>query len=81
MTCLFTDNSPGFGSVAKHTAASTHETGLDVTTMSASSTQVFILEVMGRYTGWIAAVSGLAQLKEGKAPHSILLPEIAHQLL
>ncbi|MDP5069574.1 MAG: 6-phosphofructokinase [Congregibacter sp.] len=72
-----TDNSPGFGSVAKYVAISTREAALDVASMCASSTKVFILEVMGRHAGWIAAASGLAAEQEGDAPHCILFPEIA----
>jgi len=37
---------------------------------------VFILEVMGRHAGWIAAAGGLAQLNGKGAPHVILFPEI-----
>ena len=55
-----TDNSPGFGSVAKYVAVSTMEASLDVESMASSSTKVFILEVMGRHAGWIAAAAGLA---------------------
>ena len=51
----FTDNCPGFGSVAKYIATSTKEAALDVKSMSNSSTKVFIFEVMGRHAGWIAA--------------------------
>ena len=72
-----TDNSPGFGSVAKYVAVSTREAALDVASMCATSTKVFILEVMGRHAGWIAAASGLAAQQEGDAPHIILFPEIA----
>ncbi|MBV1873003.1 MAG: 6-phosphofructokinase [Gammaproteobacteria bacterium] len=72
-----TDNSPGFGSVAKYVAISTREAGLDVSSMCASSTNIFILEVMGRHAGWIAAAGGLAQEQEGDPPHIILFPEIA----
>lgn len=72
----FTDNSPGFGSVAKYVAVSIREAGLDVASMAATSTKVFIFEVMGRHAGWIAAASGLAAEREGDAPHIILLPEI-----
>ena len=72
-----TDNSPGFGSVAKYVAISTREAALDVASMCASSTKVFILEVMGRHAGWIAAAAGLAAEQEGDAPHCILFPEIA----
>ncbi len=73
----FTDNCPGFGSVAKYVAISTLEAGLDVASMASSSTKVFILEVMGRHAGWIAAAAGLAAEKAGDPPHIILFPEIA----
>ena len=73
----FTDNSPGFGSVAKYIAISTKEAGLDVASMAETSTKVFILEVMGRHAGWIASAAGLAQEKKGDPPHLILFPEIA----
>lgn len=72
----FTDNSPGFGSVAKYIAVSTREAGLDVASMYATSTKVFIMEVMGRHTGWIAAASGLASEGKDEPPHIILFPEI-----
>jgi len=72
-----TDCSPGFGSVAKYVAVSTKEASLDIASMAASSTKVFILEVMGRHAGWIAAASGLAAQVEGDPPHIILFPEIA----
>lgn len=72
----FTDNSPGFGSVAKYVAVSIREAGLDVASMALTSTKIFILEVMGRHAGWIAAASGLAREVEGDAPHIILFPEI-----
>ena len=72
----FTDCSPGFGSVAKYVATSTLEAGLDVKSMAETSTKVFILEVMGRHTGWIAASSCLAAAKAGDPPHIILLPEV-----
>lgn len=71
-----TDNSPGFGSVAKYVAVSVREAALDVASMARTSTKVFILEVMGRHAGWIAAAGGLAAEQEGDAPHIILFPEI-----
>ena len=71
-----TDTCPGFGSVAKYTAISTREAALDVMSMSRTSTKVFILEVMGRHAGWIAAAAGLAGEKAGEAPHIILFPEV-----
>lgn len=72
----FTDNSPGFGSVAKYVAVSIREAGLDVASMALTSTKVFILEVMGRHAGWIAASAGLAAEEDGDSPHIILFPEI-----
>ena len=71
-----TDNCPGFGSVAKYVAVSIKEAALDVASMAETSTKVFIMEVMGRHAGWIAAAGGLAAEKEGDAPHIILFPEI-----
>ncbi|MDR3501449.1 MAG: 6-phosphofructokinase [Legionella sp.] len=75
----FTDACPGFGSVAKYVAISTKEAGFDVASMAASSTKVFILEVMGRHAGWIAAASGLASEHPSEPPHIILLPEITFE--
>ena len=71
-----TDNCPGFGSVAKYVAVSTKEAALDVLSMAKTSTKVFVLEVMGRHAGWIAAAGGLAGSDAGDAPHIILFPEI-----
>ena len=73
----FTDNCPGFGSVAKYVALSTREAAFDIASMCATSTKVFILEVMGRHAGWIAGAAGLASRSEAEAPHIILFPEIA----
>jgi len=71
-----TDNCPGFGSVAKYVAISTREAALDVLSMARTSTKVFVLEVMGRHAGWIAAAGGLAGKNPEDAPHIILFPEI-----
>ncbi len=71
-----TDNCPGFGSVAKYIAVSILEASLDVASMASSSTKIFVLEVMGRHAGWIAAAGGLAQRKKGDPPHIILFPEL-----
>jgi 6-phosphofructokinase 1 len=72
-----TDTCPGFGSVAKYVAVSTMEAGLDVASMAESSTKIFVLEVMGRHAGWIAASSGLAKDNPLAPPHIILFPEVA----
>lgn len=71
-----TDNCPGFGSVAKYVAVSTKEAALDVLSMAKTSTKVFVLEVMGRHAGWIAAAGGLAGNSQAEAPHIILFPEV-----
>jgi 6-phosphofructokinase 1 len=71
-----TDCCPGFGSVAKYVAVSIREAGFDVASMARTSTKVFVMEVMGRHAGWIAAAGGLAANKPGDAPHIILFPEI-----
>ncbi|NNF50974.1 MAG: 6-phosphofructokinase [Gammaproteobacteria bacterium] len=71
-----TDTCPGFGSVAKYVAVSTQEAALDVESMASTSTKVFILEVMGRHAGWIAAAGGLAGNSSREAPHIILFPEV-----
>ncbi len=73
---VITDSCPGFGSVAKYVATSIKEAGFDLASMYASSTKVFILEVMGRHAGWIAASAGIASTDRSLPPHIILFPEI-----
>jgi 6-phosphofructokinase 1 len=70
-----TDCCPGFGSVAKYVAVSTLEASFDVRSMSKTSTKVFVVEVMGRHAGWIAAAGGLVE--DHGIPVVILFPEIA----
>ena len=71
-----TDCCPGFGSAAKYIATSVMEASLDVASMSETSTKVFILEVMGRHAGWMAAAGSLAKAHKKDAPHITLFPEI-----
>ena len=71
-----TDNCPGFGSVAKYIAVSTQEASFDVASMCKTSTKVFVVEVMGRHAGWIAAAGGLASTEENPIPIVILFPEV-----
>jgi 6-phosphofructokinase 1 len=71
-----TDNCPGFGSVAKYIAVSTREASFDVSSMAKTSTKVFVLEVMGRHAGWIAAAGGLASDDKNPIPTLILFPEV-----
>jgi len=71
-----TDNCPGFGSVAKYIAISTREASYDVRSMAKTSTKVFVIEVMGRHAGWIAAAGGLAADEDNDIPIIILFPEV-----
>ena len=71
-----TDCCPGFGSAAKYIAVSTSEVALDVASMCATSTKLFVLEVMGRHAGWLAAAAGLGQQTASDAPQIILFPEV-----
>ena len=73
-----TDCCPGFGSVAKYVATSMREAALDVRSMAATSTSVFVLEVMGRHAGWITAACALASDERHRLPIVLLLPEIRH---
>jgi len=72
-----TDCCPGFGSVAKYVAVSVREASFDVASMAKTSTKVFVVEVMGRHAGWIAAAGGLASDENCELPIVILFPEIA----
>ena len=69
-----TDTCPGFGSVAKYIAVSTLEASYDVRSMAKTSTKIFVIEVMGRHAGWIAAAGGLVE--EQNIPVVILFPEV-----
>lgn len=74
-----TDCCPGFGSVAKYVATSIREAGYDVASMAASSTKIFVLEVMGRHAGWITAACGLSSGDTSgdlQPPHILLFPEL-----
>lgn len=73
-----TDCCPGFGSVAKYVAVSTLEAALDVRSMAKTSTKVFVIEVMGRHAGWIAAAGGL--VADQNIPVVILFPEVVFDL-
>ena len=70
-----TDNCPGFGSVAKYIAVSALEASFDVRSMAKTSTKIFVLEVMGRHAGWIAAAGGL--IEDYGIPVLLLLPEVS----
>jgi len=71
-----TDVCPGFGSVAKYVAVSVREASFDVASMAKTSTKIFVMEVMGRHAGWIAAAGGLASTADCELPIIILFPEL-----
>lgn len=72
-----TDCSPGFGSAAKYLATSMRECGQDLASMTSSVGRVFVMEVMGRNVGWLAAATALAARDDDEPPHIVLLPEVA----
>jgi len=72
-----TDCSPGFGSAAKYVATSMLEAGLDLAAMTSRVGRTFVMEVMGRNAGWIAAATALAARDADGPPHLILMPEVA----
>jgi 6-phosphofructokinase 1 len=71
-----TDCSPGYGSAAKFVATSMLEAGLDLSAMAGRIGRVFVMEVMGRNAGWLAAASALAGPHADAPPHLILMPEV-----
>ena len=70
-----TDTSPGFGSALKYLAVSLMEAARDHCAM-ATKPSVFILEVMGRHTGWLATCGAVARLPAAVAAPFILFPEV-----
>ncbi|NLP25982.1 MAG: 6-phosphofructokinase [Clostridiales bacterium] len=71
---MYTDHTPGFGSAAKYVAATIKEITRDSMVYSAKS--VTIVEIMGRYAGWLAASSCVLRERGETAPHLIYLPEV-----
>ncbi|PZC52852.1 6-phosphofructokinase [Mesotoga sp. TolDC] len=74
---LETDHCPGYGSAARFTAISIMEATRDLKSMYSDSTKVFIMESMGRHTGWLAASGSLASTDRFHGPQIILLPEVS----
>ena len=70
-----TDTSPGFGSALKYLSVSLMEAARDHCAM-ATKPSVFILEVMGRHTGWLATCGVVARLPAEMASPLILFPEV-----
>jgi 6-phosphofructokinase 1 len=70
-----TDHTPGFGSAAKFIATSTLEAYFDSSVYINNG--IFILETMGRDTGWLAASACMAQYNGKPVADFIYLPERA----
>ncbi|WP_411170286.1 6-phosphofructokinase [Clostridium sp. MB05] len=72
---MYTDHTPGFGSAAKFISTTVLETYLDSSVYINNG--IFILETMGRDTGWLAASSCIARLNGESVADFIYLPEVA----
>ena len=77
---VVTDHTPGYGSVIKNVASTVRELACDAEAMGQHDL-VYILEVMGRSAGWIAAGATLAKRRDqpNDPPHLIYLPEVAFE--
>lgn len=75
---MFTDHTPGFGSAAKFIATTTLETYLDSSVYINNG--IFILETMGRDTGWLAASACMARINGQPVADFIYLPEVAFDI-
>ena len=72
---MYTDHTPGFASAAKYIAISVLETYLDSSVYTNNG--IFILETMGRDTGWLAASACTAKYLGKPVVDFIYLPEVA----
>ncbi|MDO5515973.1 MAG: 6-phosphofructokinase [Clostridium sp.] len=71
----YTDHTPGFGSAAKFIGTTALETYLDASVYINNG--IFILETMGRDTGWLAASACIARVNDKSVADFIYLPETA----
>jgi 6-phosphofructokinase 1 len=69
-----TDHCPGYGSAARFVAQTTRETALDTWAMRATD-PIKLVEVMGRYAGWLPGAAWLARAEPDDAPHLVYVPE------
>lgn len=75
---MHTDHTPGFGSAAKFIATTALETYLDSSVYINNG--IFILETMGRDTGWLAASACTARINGEPVADFIYLPEVAFEI-
>ena len=71
---VYTDHTPGYGSAAKYIATLVLETYMDSSVYINNG--IFILETMGRDTGWLAASASLAKINGKSVVDFIYLPEM-----
>lgn len=69
-----TDHTPGFGSAAKYVATTVLESYCDSNVYPFNG--VFIMEIMGREAGWLAASAALGRINGKAAADFIYLPEV-----
>ncbi len=69
-----TDHCPGYGSAARFVASITRETAMDTWAMRATD-PIRLIEVMGRYAGWLPGSAWLARHSADDAPHLVYVPE------
>lgn len=68
-----TDHTPGYGSAARFIVTTVMETYMDANVYKKNG--IFILETMGRDTGWLAASSAVAQIDGKPIVDYVFLPE------
>lgn len=69
-----TDHSPGYGSAARFIAMTTQDSARCTEAMPGYY-PVKIIEVMGRYAGWLAGAAALGKQTPDDPPHLIYVPE------
>jgi 6-phosphofructokinase 1 len=70
------DHTPGYGSAARFVATTVR----DVARAAAGAEEpIYVLEIGGEETGWLAATSALSRDENNVAPHVIIVPERAPQ--
>jgi 6-phosphofructokinase len=69
-----TDHCPGYGSAARFLAQVTRETAFDTLAMRHTD-PIRLIEVMGRYAGWLPGATWLAKQTAEDAPHLVYVPE------
>ena len=67
-----TDHTPGYGSTAWFFACAVRDIGEDIRALPG---RVSIVEIMGRYAGWLTAATVFARQRPDDPPHLIYLPE------